>query len=52
MLEEVGEAAASAGLEAETDLVVDADGDDWGAAVGGCDDAKAVGEGGVFYWDV
>jgi hypothetical protein len=52
VLEEVREAAAPAGLEAETDLIVDADGDDWGATVGGCDHTQAVGEGGVFDGDV
>jgi hypothetical protein len=52
VLEEVGEAAASAGLETEAYLVVDADGDDWGAAVGGSDYSQTVGEGGVLDWDV
>jgi len=52
VFEEVREAAASAGLEAETDLIVDADGDDGRATVGRCDHSQAVGEGGVFDGDV
>jgi len=52
VLEEVGEAATTARLEAETDLIVDADGDDWGAPIGRCDHSQAVGESGVFDGDV
>jgi hypothetical protein len=52
VLEEVGEAAASAGFEAETDLIVDADGDDGGATVGRCDHSQTIGESGVFDGDV
>ena len=52
VLEEVGEAAAPSRLKAETDLIVDADGDDWGAPIGRCDHSQSVGEGGVFDGDV
>jgi len=44
VLEEMGEAAAAAWLEAKADVVVDADGDHGSGGVWGDDHAKAVGE--------
>jgi hypothetical protein len=52
VLEKMREPAPSARLEAKTDLVVNANGDDRSAAVGRCDHSQTICEGGVFYGDV
>ena len=52
VLEEMREAAAAARLEAEADLIIDADRDDRRGMVRGDDHAEAIGERGVFDRDV
>jgi len=51
VLEEMREAAAALRLEAETNLVVDADGDDWRGGVGCNNYLEPICEGGAFNGD-
>ena len=52
MLEKMREAAPSTGLQAKSDLIINADGDDWRGAVRRNHHAEAIDERGVFNWDV
>ena len=52
VLEKMREAAAAARFEAEADLIIDADRDYGRGMVGRDDDAQAIGERGVFDWNV